>query len=92
MSTEEELTKKIADLGEQIKAAKTAKKPKEEWDPLLKEMLATKVCRVCYLVIEEGSLFLSFSASSISVSVSYFFFMYSIPFHSTPLHHLFHYL
>lgn len=43
MSTEEELTQKIADCGEQIKAAKTAKKPKEEWDPILKEMLALKV-------------------------------------------------
>lgn len=43
MSTEEELTKVIADLGEAIKQAKIDKKPKEEWDPLLKEMLATKV-------------------------------------------------
>lgn len=43
MSTEEELTKQIADLGEQIKQAKADKKPKEEWDPILKEMLALKV-------------------------------------------------
>jgi uncharacterized coiled-coil DUF342 family protein len=46
MSTEDELTKQIADLGEAIKQAKADKKPKEEWDPLLKEMLATKVS--CY--------------------------------------------
>ena len=31
MSTEEELNKQIADLGEQIKQAKADKKPKEEW-------------------------------------------------------------
>ena len=43
MSTEEkELNTQIAALGDQIKAAKQAKKPKEEWDPILKEMLALK--------------------------------------------------
>lgn len=44
-STEEEiaaLTSKITELGNQIKDAKAAKKPKEEWDPLLQEMLAAK--------------------------------------------------
>ncbi len=34
---------KITDLGNQIKEAKTAGKSKDEWDPLLQEMLATKV-------------------------------------------------
>ena len=42
MSSEEEITKKIAELGEQIKAAKAAKKPKEEWDPILQEMFGLK--------------------------------------------------
>eukprot|EP00980_Cylindrotheca_fusiformis_P022248 scaffold9153_cov121-Cylindrotheca_fusiformis.AAC.12 len=42
MSTEEEISKQIADLGEKIKEAKSEKKPKEEWDPLLKDMLALK--------------------------------------------------
>ena len=41
---EEELAAKINDLGEQIKAAKAAKKDKAEWDPILQEMLAAKVC------------------------------------------------
>jgi len=40
--SEEELTKKISELGEQIKQAKSENKPKEEWEPLLKEMLAAK--------------------------------------------------
>lgn len=43
MSTEEELNKQISDLGEQIKQAKADKKPKEEWEPILKEMLELKV-------------------------------------------------
>ena len=43
MSTEEELSQKITELGEQIKKAKADGKPKEEWDPLLKEMLLLKV-------------------------------------------------
>jgi aspartyl-tRNA synthetase len=42
MSTEEELSAKIAELGEAIKAAKAEKKHKEEWDPILKEMLSMK--------------------------------------------------
>jgi hypothetical protein len=53
MSTEEELTKQIADLGDAIKQAKADKKPKEEWDPLLKEMLATKVSYIIWLVQKE---------------------------------------
>jgi hypothetical protein len=40
------ITAKIAELGEAVKQAKTEKKPKEEWDPLLNEMLAMKVCTV----------------------------------------------
>ena len=44
MSTEEELNKQIAELGAKIGQAKKDKKPKEEWDPILKEMLAAKVC------------------------------------------------
>jgi hypothetical protein len=36
---------KITDLGNQVKEAKGAGKPKEEWDPILKEMLALKVSR-----------------------------------------------
>lgn len=43
MATEEELNTQIAELGEQIKKAKQQKKPKEEWDPILKEMLSLKV-------------------------------------------------
>jgi hypothetical protein len=43
MSTEEELNKQIAELGEKIKEAKNEKKPKEEWGPFLQEMLALKV-------------------------------------------------
>jgi len=42
MSTEEEITSKINELGNAIKTAKAEKKPKEEWDPLLQEMLALK--------------------------------------------------
>lgn len=38
-----ELTNKIAALGTSIADAKAAKKPKEEWDPLLQEMLALKI-------------------------------------------------
>ena len=34
---------KITDLGNKIKEYKGAGKPKEEWDPILKEMLALKV-------------------------------------------------
>lgn len=36
------LGQKITDLGNQIKEAKTNGKPKEEWDPLLQQMLAAK--------------------------------------------------
>ena len=44
MSPEEaEMTKQIGELGDKIKEAKAAKKPKEEWDPILQEMLAMKV-------------------------------------------------
>lgn len=39
----ETITAKIAQLGEAVKQAKTDKKPKEEWEPVLKEMLAMKV-------------------------------------------------
>ena len=42
MSSEEELTAKINALGDQIKAAKSAGQPKEEWEAILKEMLAAK--------------------------------------------------
>lgn len=43
MSSEEELSKQITELGEKIKEAKKEKKPKEEWDPYLQQMLAAKV-------------------------------------------------
>jgi hypothetical protein len=59
MSTEEELNKQIYDLGEKIKQAKVEKKPKEEWEPILKEMLALKVCYTPRLV----SLFAGFADS-----------------------------
>eukprot|EP00545_Synedropsis_sp_CCMP1620_P013600 CAMPEP_0119016148 /NCGR_PEP_ID=MMETSP1176-20130426/11840_1 /TAXON_ID=265551 /ORGANISM="Synedropsis recta cf, Strain CCMP1620" /LENGTH=606 /DNA_ID=CAMNT_0006969481 /DNA_START=73 /DNA_END=1893 /DNA_ORIENTATION=+ len=36
------ITAKIAELGETVKQGKTEKKPKEEWEPALKEMLALK--------------------------------------------------
>ena len=42
LSTEEEYTARIGDLGAQIKAAKDDQKPKEEWDGLLQEMLRLK--------------------------------------------------
>jgi uncharacterized coiled-coil DUF342 family protein len=54
MSEEQELTKKIGELGEQIKQAKADKKSKEEWDPILKEMVALKVCYVRSLVRIRG--------------------------------------
>jgi seryl-tRNA synthetase len=38
----DDLSARISGLGEQIKAAKQAKKPKEEWDPILQEMLRVK--------------------------------------------------
>jgi hypothetical protein len=40
---EQELTAKIVELGDQIKQAKADKKPKEEWDPFLQQMLELKV-------------------------------------------------
>ena len=43
MSEEQEIAAKIGELGEQIKAAKAEKKAKEEWEPILNEMLALKV-------------------------------------------------
>jgi len=42
MSSEEEIAAKIAQLGEEIKQAKAEKKPQEEWDGILQEMLAMK--------------------------------------------------
>mmetsp|Transcript_54724 Transcript_54724/g.81260 ORF Transcript_54724/g.81260 Transcript_54724/m.81260 type:complete len:612 (+) Transcript_54724:51-1886(+) len=42
MGEKEELTAKIAELGEVIKAAKAEKKPIEEWKPTLDEMIALK--------------------------------------------------
>eukprot|EP00592_Proboscia_alata_P006917 CAMPEP_0194360086 /NCGR_PEP_ID=MMETSP0174-20130528/7386_1 /TAXON_ID=216777 /ORGANISM="Proboscia alata, Strain PI-D3" /LENGTH=613 /DNA_ID=CAMNT_0039131371 /DNA_START=79 /DNA_END=1920 /DNA_ORIENTATION=- len=38
----QEITTRINELGVAIKAAKSEKKPKEEWDPLLKEMIDLK--------------------------------------------------
>jgi hypothetical protein len=43
MPTEEELSAQIVALGEKIKEAKAEKKPKEEWEPFLQEMLSLKV-------------------------------------------------
>eukprot|EP00529_Nitzschia_sp_RCC80_P039300 CAMPEP_0113461374 /NCGR_PEP_ID=MMETSP0014_2-20120614/11506_1 /TAXON_ID=2857 /ORGANISM="Nitzschia sp." /LENGTH=48 /DNA_ID=CAMNT_0000353129 /DNA_START=92 /DNA_END=235 /DNA_ORIENTATION=+ /assembly_acc=CAM_ASM_000159 len=40
---EQDLTAQIVGLGEKIKQAKADKKPKEEWDPFLQEMLALKI-------------------------------------------------
>lgn len=42
MSSEEELAAKITALAEAVKVAKGEKKPKEEWEPVLQEMLAAK--------------------------------------------------
>lgn len=39
----QDLTAKIAELGITIKDAKAEKKPKEEWEPALQEMLSLKV-------------------------------------------------
>lgn len=41
-STAEEIAAKIGELGDAIKTAKAEKKPKEEWEGILKEMLAQK--------------------------------------------------
>jgi len=41
-AAEKELGEKIAELGNRIKEAKAAKKPKEEWDGILQDMLAAK--------------------------------------------------
>ena len=46
MSEGEEIATKIAALGADIAAAKKAEKPKEEWEPILKEMLDLKVCEL----------------------------------------------
>jgi len=43
---EVEMGDKITSLGNQIKDAKAAGQSKEEWDPLLKEMLSLKVRRM----------------------------------------------
>jgi hypothetical protein len=43
-SSPEELGARIGELAETIKQAKAEKKPKEEWEPFLQEMLACKVC------------------------------------------------
>ena len=45
MSEGEEIAEKIKALGAEIAAAKAEKKPKEEWEPTLNEMLAMKVRR-----------------------------------------------
>ena len=50
MGIEEELTSKIGELGEKIKAAKAEKKPKEEWDHFLTEMLSLKVISIVRLL------------------------------------------
>jgi hypothetical protein len=39
----QEITTRIAELGEVVKQGKTEKKPKEEWEPALQEMLTLKV-------------------------------------------------
>lgn len=43
MGIEEDLTAKITELGDKIKAAKAEKKAKEEWEHFLNEMIALKV-------------------------------------------------
>jgi hypothetical protein len=43
MSTPEELTAQITELGEKIKQAKADKQPKELWDEHLQAMLQAKV-------------------------------------------------
>ncbi|CAB9520413.1 Asparagine--tRNA ligase [Seminavis robusta] len=42
MGEAEDIAAKIGELGEAIKAAKAEKKPKEEWEGILKDMLAQK--------------------------------------------------
>lgn len=42
-NTKEEIAARITELGDIIKAAKAEKKPKEEWEPALQEMLSLKV-------------------------------------------------
>jgi len=46
---------KITDLGNKIKEAKAAGKPKEEWDPILKEMLNVKVSIILVVHSTQGS-------------------------------------
>ena len=42
MSTEEELTVKIAEIGDQIRQAKASGQPQDVWNPMLQELMATK--------------------------------------------------
>ena len=42
MSTEEELTAKIAEIGDQIRQAKASGQPLDVWNPMLQELIATK--------------------------------------------------
>ena len=49
MSTPEELTAQITDLGNKIKQAKADKQPKELWDEHLQAMLKAKVRLRCVL-------------------------------------------
>jgi hypothetical protein len=49
----EELTAKIGELGLVIRNAKAEKKPDEEWQPALNEMLVLKVCARCLLLCVE---------------------------------------
>ena len=62
---EVQLGEQITTLGTQIKEAKTAGQSKEEWDPMLKEMLRLKVCTSSTLILDddrhEDYLFLSLS-------------------------------
>lgn len=47
MSTAEEITAQIVELGNKIKQAKADKQPKELWDEHLQAMLKAKVRSVC---------------------------------------------
>lgn len=47
MSTPEEITAQITDLGNKIKQAKADKQPKELWDEHLQAMMKAKV-RFCW--------------------------------------------
>ena len=65
MSTPEELTALITELGDKIKAAKADKQPKELWDEHLQAMLKAKVCSMGFIT---GNLFFELTDNAVRES------------------------